>query len=95
MSNENKKIQQKTIDVFCARCQTDTAHTGAVDLNGELVFTCIECGGFVKVPAGMTASEIKAHFKEHKEHNVGQVSVQGSIDTLDEVMGDVSVEQEK
>ncbi len=95
MSNENKKIQPKTIDVFCAKCQADTAHTGAVDLNGELVFTCVECGGFIKAPAGMTAAEIKAHFEEHKEQNAGQVSVQGSIDTLDEVMGGVPEEQEK
>lgn len=77
----------KTISVFCANEQMETDHTGAVDLNGELVFTCTGCGRFIKLPVGMTADEVKAYFETHKEANVGQVSVQASHDLLDEVMG--------
>ena len=79
-----------TIQIFCAKCQEDTAHTGAVDLNGELVFSCDVCGGFLKLPApkvsGMTAADIHAYFAEHKIANEGQVSIQDSIDILGEVM---------
>lgn len=76
----------KTITIFCAKCQADTAQTGVVDLNGELIFTCTVCGGFIKVPAKMTVEEIRALFVAHKEANVGQVSIQESEDTLDELM---------
>lgn len=82
----NKTEKQKTIEIFCANCQEDTAHTGAVDLNGELVFTCTVCDRFIKVPAGMSAADIKKHFEAHREANVGQVSIQPSHDTLDELM---------
>ncbi len=79
--------KQKTLSVFCANCQKDTPHTGAVDLNGELVFTCTTdgCGRFIKVPAKMSAGDIHAHFAEHKEANTGQVSIAESFAALDDV----------
>lgn len=79
--------EQKTLSIFCANCQKETPHTGAVDLNGELVFTCTSegCGRFIKVPAKMSAADIHAHFAEHKEANVGQVSIAESYAALDDV----------
>ena len=78
--------ESKTISIFCANCQKETPHTGEVDLNGELVFTCTECGRIIKVPAKMSAEEIRVMFADHKEGNIGQVSVQESHDVLDELM---------
>lgn len=77
MSNE------RTITIFCAKEQADTLHTGQVDLNGELVFTCTTCDGFIKVPAGMSVEDIKTHLAEHKEANEGQINIAESQDTLD------------
>ncbi len=76
----------KTINIFCAKCQKETEHTGQVDLNGEFVFTCLICEGFFKVPAGYKAEDIKAHFEDHKKANEGQVSVAESEATLDELL---------
>jgi len=80
--------KQKTIIIFCANCQAETPHTGEVDLNGELVFTCTtpDCGRFVKLPADMTADEARAYFVAHKEANIGQVSVEKSATLLDDIM---------
>jgi len=90
---ENKR----TLQIFCANCQTETPHTGEVDLNGELVFTCQTegCGRFIKVPAGMTAEEIHAHFADHKEANVGQVSVAASHAALEDVFAIAGVSSEE
>ncbi len=78
---------QKTLQIFCANCQNDVPHTGEVDLNGELVFTCTtpDCGRFIKVPAGMSAEEIHAYFVAQRESNVGQVSIAESYAMLAKV----------
>lgn len=73
--------------IFCAICQDDTEHAGKVDGNGELVFTCSVCKGFIKLPVGMTAKEVEEHLVKHKEANMGQVSVEASESVLKEVMG--------
>ncbi len=79
--------KQKTLSVFCANCQKETPHIGAVDLNGELVFTCTSdgCGRFIKVPTKMSATDIHAYFAQHKEANTGQISIAESYAALDDV----------
>jgi hypothetical protein len=78
-----------TKDLFCAKDQLVTAHEGAVDSNGEFIFTCTtpECGRFVKFPADYDASKIEEGFTVHEEANTGQVSLEGQFKVLDEVMG--------
>lgn len=76
-------MENKTITIYCAKCQAETAHSGSVDFNGEIVLTCTSCEGFVKLPAGMSTDEYKTLLAEHKEVNEGQVSLQTSIDALD------------
>lgn len=84
-------IKPKTIEIFCAKCQEDTPHTGTVDLNGELVLTCQDCEGFIKLPAGMTLEEKQAYLSDHKESNSGQVNIAGSYKELEELMSSQSV----
>lgn len=64
----------KTIVVFCANEQIDTAHTVDVDGAGEIVLTC-ECGRFIKLPAGTDAKGLAAYVDAHGKANAGQVSV--------------------
>lgn len=84
----------KEIKVYCTICQTETPHTGTVDLNGELVFSCTVCNvGFLKLPAGLTIDEIKAAFASHESENSGNVIIEKSYEVLDEVMNDPGLQE--
>lgn len=61
-------------NVFCAREQTDTAHTLKVS-NGEIVLTC-ECGHFVKFPVTLTTEEFVEAIAKHREANSGQLTLE-------------------
>ena len=75
--------------LFCARCQIITAHSAAVDSNGEYVFTCknlIEpetpegkaepCGRFVKFPSDIDKATFIKLADEYAKANEGQVSIE-------------------
>lgn len=72
MSDE-KKV--KSVVVFCAKEQKETAHVLDIDGNGEIVLTC-ECGSFIKLPRGTDAEGLKAYVATHKAANEGQISVE-------------------
>lgn len=94
--------QEQTIQLFCSKCQIETPHAGSVDLNGELVFTCLNelgttldgngaqvpvyCDRFIKLPAGMTEEEINAFFAKYKADSEGQVDISKSEDALASIM---------
>lgn len=79
----------KTIKMFCANQQAETAHSLDVDGVGEIILTCtenvgtekepVECGRFVKLPKGTGPKELKAYIEAHASANEGQVS-QAMID---------------
>jgi len=54
--------------IFCANEQKETEHNLEVDSNGEIVATC-DCGRFIKLPAGVTATEAETIIIKHKEAN--------------------------
>ena len=87
--------EQPTKEVFCAKCQQDTTHTGAVDPNGEIVLTCTVCGGFIKLPSGLSRDEMEAILVDHKDANKGQVSVEQSHKALDELFGEEEAKPEQ
>lgn len=83
------------MNVFCAKCQAATPHDLAADKNAEIVATCDPCGGFIKLPAGMSAAEVTVHLALHAEHNAGKVSaeeadaaVQASRDLIAQLKGE-------
>lgn len=71
MPTEKKEV--KTVVVFCAREQKETAHVLDIDGNGEIVLTC-ECGSFIKLPRGTDAKGLKEYIASHKVSNEGQIS---------------------
>jgi uncharacterized Zn finger protein len=58
-----------TAMVYCDLCQTETEHTVETDSNGELVYTCLVCGSFFKLPAGLKEDQIKQQLEKYKEVN--------------------------
>lgn len=88
-------------DLFCARCQTVTPHQGAVDANGEFLFTCqnevldnggqvVLCERFIKFPADTDKEQFAVLAEKHRVQNVGQVSLEAQEAKLDEILGDTS-----
>lgn len=82
-----------TKDIFCAKEQTITPHTGDVDGNGDFVFTCanvgadeVRCDRFVKFPGTATKEELESLIVNHQEKNVGQVSLAAQEAVLDAVI---------
>lgn len=75
-------------DLFCVKEQKTTAHEGKVDFNGEFVFTCGDCGSFVKYPADTTPEKLDELIAIEEEQNKGQVNIEGQEDTLKEMLGD-------
>jgi len=73
---------QKTI--FCANCQTDTAHSATVE-RGDIILTCsaADCGRFVKFPATMSAAELQAAVTAHKSANQGLQLLKTDSDVIE------------
>lgn len=71
---ETKKLIK---NVFCAKEQIVTPHAGAVDGNGEFVFTCEtpECGRFIKLPADTDLLAFNTYSEAHKIVNAGQIDI--------------------
>lgn len=67
--------ETKTVLVFCANEQKETAHTVDIDGNGEVVLTCA-CGRFLKFPADTDSETLKKYIIAHREQNSGQLSVE-------------------
>lgn len=65
----------KTRDIFCANCQETKEHIVTIDVSGEFICTCI-CGRFLKFPGDLPKKELDAVIEEHKEANVGQITVE-------------------
>jgi hypothetical protein len=81
----------RTKDIFCANCQAITAHSAAVDGNGEYVFTCTteNCGRFIKLPAEVaTKEEADKLFETHAEQNEGQITMEAQEKMLDGILGE-------
>lgn len=81
-------------DLFCAKEQTMTPHMGAVDSNGEYVFTCSTegCSAFVKFPADTTPEKLDELIAVEAEANAGQVSVEAQEATLSVMLGETNPE---
>ena len=79
-------------DLFCTKCAATTPHNGDVDVNGELLFTCADCGHFAKFPAVEDAGELEGLIAEHEATNrplaeaAAQAGAQRAI--LEEVLDD-------
>lgn len=67
--------ERKTIAMFCANCQVESAHVIDIDGNGEILLTCL-CGRFVKYPRGTDVETLKLEIAAHKESNAGQISIE-------------------
>lgn len=76
-------------DLFCVNEQLVTPHEGAVDGNGEFIFTCSipECGRFVKFPADTDKDSFKVLVEKHEENNIGQVNIEIQQAKLAELIG--------
>lgn len=68
--------KEKTVEMFCANDQVETAHILDIDGNGEILITCSVCGRFTKLPEGTDAKGVKEYIESHKESNIGQRSVE-------------------
>lgn len=92
-------------DIFCARCQMITPHSGVVDVNGEYLFTCtnviteatdkdeaVVCDRFIKYPADISKEDFETKLVEHEEQNVGQVSLEEQEKKLLELVGETNPE---
>lgn len=85
---------KNTKDIFCAKCQEITPHTGTVDGNGEFVFSCTtpDCGRFVKFPAEMNKKDFTVLTGEHQAQNEGQISIEAQEKKLSEIMDEETLE---
>lgn len=86
-------MAQKLLSIFCAKCQKKTLQTAAADLNGEQLYTCQECGGFIKLPAGTKMSDAVQHFQDHFEANEGQVSIAETEATINALLDEYGVDE--
>lgn len=82
-------MAELTKNIFCAKEQIVTAHTGKVDANGELLFECTtpDCGRFLKVSADVDPATFDDIVANHEEQNKGQVSVEEQEKKLAAIMG--------
>lgn len=55
--------------VYCDAEQKETPHDVVIDKNSETVFTCKNCGRFIKFPKGSSIKEIREGLEAHKMHN--------------------------
>ena len=92
-------MEETNKELFCARCQEITTHSGVVDSNGEFIFTCqnvvsnpdeeevVTCGRFKKFPADITKKDFDVLVAKHEEANIGQVNLEGQEKMLKELVG--------
>lgn len=75
-------------DIFCSNCQKITQHKGAIDNNGEFVFTCQidNCGSFLKFPASTSKTEFEELIKKNEEANKGQISIAEQEERLETLL---------
>lgn len=76
-------MPNETTTVFCAREQKESQHRLNIDGNGEVVLACVsnvgtedepvECGRFVKYPAGTTAQQLAEELAAHRAANEGKL----------------------
>jgi uncharacterized Zn finger protein len=81
-----------TKTVFCANCQVDKEQEATIDGNGDFIFTCPDCGRFVKFSSETQPDEIDGLLATHKEANTGQISVASQEAKLAEMLGDTTSE---
>lgn len=65
-------------EAFCAKCQAVTKHDFTRDKHNEIVATCTtaDCNRFLKIPMGVSATELEQILDAHHKANAGQVTVE-------------------
>lgn len=62
--------------IFCAQDQKVTQWNHLPDAGGEILLQCVDCGRFLKFPAGTTRSKLAKLIIAQEKENAGAVPIE-------------------